>query len=98
VQGPRSPVRVRQSHRIVLVVRLDSGWDPHQFQLFRLDSRMGSRQTQPAMGGFPPALPVIINRVRNPVSEITPSHPVAPGEYAASPLNSSDSYCFGVDY
>jgi hypothetical protein len=98
VQGGRSPVRVRQSDRIVFVVRLDSGWDPHQFQLFRLDSRMGSRQTQPAMGGSPPAVPVTIDKVGDSVYEITPAHPLTPGEYAVSPLNSNDSYCFGVDY
>ena len=63
VQGARSPVWVRQTYRIVFVVRLDPGWDPHQFQLFRLDSRMGFRQTQPAMGGSPPGLPVTINKV-----------------------------------
>jgi hypothetical protein len=99
VQGARSPVRVRQADRIVFVVRLESGWDPHQFQLFRLDSRMGFRQTPPAMGGgSPPALLVTINKVGDAVFEITPSRPLAPGEYAVSPLNSNDSYCFGVDY
>lgn len=98
VQGARSPVRVRQTDRIVFVVRLDPGWDPHQFGLFRLDSRMGFRQTQPAMGGSPPALRVTINKVGDSVYEITPSRPLAPGEYAVSPLNSNDSYCFGVDY
>jgi hypothetical protein len=98
VQGARSPVRVRQADRIVFVVRLDSGWDPHQFQLFRLDSRMGFRQTQPAMGGSPQALLVTVNKVGDSVYEIKPSRPLAPGEYAVSPLNSNDSYCFGVDY
>jgi hypothetical protein len=98
VQGARSPVRVHQSDRIVFVVRLDSGWDPHQFQLFRLDSRMGFRQTQQAMGGSPPPLPLTINKVGDSVYEITPSRALAPGEYAVSPLNSNDSYCFGVDY
>lgn len=98
VQGPSSAVRVRQTDRIVFVVRLDSGGDPRQFQLFRLDSRMGVRQTQPTMGGGPPALPVTINKIGDSVFEIAPSRSLAPGEYAVSPLNSNDSYCFGVDY
>jgi hypothetical protein len=98
VQGARSPVRVGQSDRIVFVMRLDSGWDPHQFQLFRLDSRMGSRQTQPATGASPSPLRVTIDKVGDSVYEIMPSRPLAPGEYAVSPLNSNDSYCFGVDY
>lgn len=98
VQGPRSPVRVRQGDRIVFVVRLNRGDDPRQFQLYRLESRMGYRQTQPTMGGLPPGLPVIVNRVSDTVYEITPARPLYPGEYAVSSTNSNDSYCFGVDY
>jgi hypothetical protein len=98
VQGARSPVRVRQGDRIVFVVRLESGGDPRQFQLFRLDSRMGYRQTQPSMGGAPQALPVTVQKVGGSVYEITPARALYPGEYAVSPANSNDSYCFGVDY
>jgi len=98
VQGPRSPVRIRQGDRIVFVVRLNAGSDPRQFQLFRLESRMGYRQTQPVMGGTPPGLPVTINRIDDSVYEITPARALYPGEYAVSPMNSNESYCFGVDY
>jgi len=97
VQGARSPVRVRQGDRIVFVVRLSRG-DARQFQLFRLDSRMGYRQTQSSMGGMPAGLPLTINRVGDSVYEITPARPLNPGEYAVSPANSNESYCFGVDY
>ena len=98
IQGPRSPVRVRQGDRIVFVVRLNRGDDPRQFQLYRLESRMGYRQTQPAMGGAPPGLPVTIDKISDSVYEITPARALYPGEYAISPLNSNQSYCFGVDY
>jgi len=98
IQGPRSPVRVRQGNRLVFVVRLNPGGDPRQFQLYRLESRMGYRQTQPTMGGTPPGLPVTINEVGDSVYEITPARALYPGEYAVSPMNSNESYCFGVDY
>jgi hypothetical protein len=98
IQGPRSPVRVRQRDRLVFVVRLNRGGDPRQFQLYRLESRMGYRQTQPTMGGTPPGLPVTINEVGDSVYEITPARALYPGEYAVSPMNSNESYCFGVDY
>ncbi|HYW46504.1 MAG TPA: hypothetical protein VE959_26805 [Bryobacteraceae bacterium] len=98
IQGPRSPVRVQQGDRLVFVVRLNAGGDPRQFQLYRLESRMGYRQTQPTMGGTPPALPVTINKIGVSVYEITPARPLYPGEYAVSPMNSNESYCFGVDY
>jgi hypothetical protein len=98
IQGPRSPVRVRQGNRLVFVMRLNRGGDPRQFQLYRLESRMGYRQTQPTMGGTPPGLPVTINEVGDSVYEITPVRALYPGEYAVSPMNSNESYCFGVDY
>lgn len=98
IQGPRSPVRVRQGDRIVFVVRLNSGGDPGQFQLYRLEPRMGYRQTQPGMGGMPATLPVTIHKVGDTVYEITPARALYPGEYAVSPMGSNESYCFGVDY
>ncbi len=98
IPGQRSPVRVRQSDRIVFVVRLNPGDDPRQFQLIRLEPRMGYRQTQPAMGGTVASLPVTIRRVSDSVVEIVPARGLYPGEYAVSPTNSNESYCFGVDY
>jgi hypothetical protein len=98
VQGQRSPVRVRQGDRIVFVVRLSAGGDPRQFQLFRLEPRMGYRQTPPGMGGGPTPLPTTINQVGDSVWEIIPVRVLYPGEYAVSPTNSNESYCFGVDY
>jgi hypothetical protein len=98
VQGGHSNVRVRQGDRIVFVVRLDPGGDPRQFQLFRLDSRTNYRQTKATVGGGPPALPMTIQKVGGSVYEITPARALYPGEYAVSPSNSNDSYCFGVDY
>jgi len=98
IQGPRSPVRVRQGDRLVFVVRLNPGGDPRQFQLLRLESRMGYRQTQPAMGGTPPSLPLTIQQIGDSVYEITCARALYPGEYAISPMTSNESYCFGVDY
>jgi hypothetical protein len=97
IQGMQSPVRIRQSDRIVFVVR-SNGVDPRQFQLYRLEPRMGYRQTQPTMGGMPPSLPMTIKKVGDNVYEITPMRQLYPGEYAVSPMNANQSYCFGVDY
>jgi hypothetical protein len=98
IQGTYSPVRVRQSDRIVFVVRMPAGADPRRFQLYRLEPRMNYRQTQPTMGGTPPSLPLTINKVGDSVYEITSPRGLYPGEYAISPFNSNESYCFGVDY
>jgi hypothetical protein len=98
VPGPSSPVRVNQRDRIAFVVRLRPGDDPRRFALYRLESRMNYRQTQPTPGGMPPALPVSIVKAGESTYEISPSRPLYPGEYSMSPMNSNESYCFGVNY
>jgi hypothetical protein len=98
IQGPQSPVRVRRGDKIVFVLRLNSGDDPRRFELYQLESRMNYRQTQPSMGGGrPPALPVTINKISDYTYEISPARQLFPGEYSFSPINSSESYCFGVN-
>jgi hypothetical protein len=99
IQGPQSPVRVRRGDKIVFVVRLNSGSDPRRFELYQLESRMNYRQTQPSMGGGrPPALPVTINKISEYTYEISPARQLYPGEYSFSPVDSNESYCFGVSY
>jgi len=99
IQGPQSPVRVREGDKIVFVVRLNSRDDPRRFELYQLESRMGYRQTQPSMGGGPPpGLPVTINKISDSTYEITPARQLYPGEYSFSPMGSNESYCFGVSY
>jgi hypothetical protein len=99
IQGPpQSPVRVRRGDNIVFVLRVNSGGDPRRFELYFLESRMGYRQTQPSMGGRPPALPVTINKISDTTYEISPARPLYPGEYSLSSIGLNQSYCFGVDY
>ncbi len=99
IQGAQSPVRVRQSDKIVFVVRLKFEGDARRFELYPLASRMNYRQTQPARGGGrPPALAVTITKTGDSTYEISPARPLYPGEYSVSPIDSNESYCFGVDY
>jgi hypothetical protein len=99
IQGPQSPVRVGRGDKIVFVVRLNSGSDPRRFELYQLESRMNYRQTQPSMGGGrPPAQPVTINKIGDYTYEISPARQLYPGEYSFSPIDSNESYCFGVNY
>ena len=97
IQGPQSPVRVRRGDKIVFAIRLNSGGDARRFELYALESRMGYRQTQPTMGGRPPALPVTINQVADSIYEISPAQTLFPGEYSLSSINGNISYCFGVN-
>jgi hypothetical protein len=99
IQGGRSPVRVRQGDRLVFVIRLNPNADPRRFELYPLQSRMSYRQTEPSGGGGRPlALPVTIAKIGDSVYEISPARPLYPGEYSLSPIDSNQSFCFGVDY
>jgi hypothetical protein len=99
IQGVQSPVRVRRSDKIIFVVRLNSSGDPRRFELYPLESRMNYRQTQPGRGGGRPlSVPMTINKVGDYIYEISPARPLYPGEYSVSPIDSNESYCFGVDY
>lgn len=97
IPGARSPVRLRPEDPMVFVVRLDNGGSAGVFQLYRLESKKGYRQTQPVGGGLPPALPMKVTRVGPGIYEIAPGQALAPGEYAISPTNSNRSYCFGLE-
>lgn len=97
VSGPRSPVRVREGDRVTFIMRVDSEPDIRRFQLYRLESRRDYRQTPPIAGGLPPSIGVTIRRIGVLVYEVTPAYGLTPGEYAISPTNSNDTYCFGVD-
>jgi hypothetical protein len=98
IQGGQSPVRVRRSDKIVFVLRLNSGGDPRRFALYPLESRMNYRQAQSRGGGPPMGLPMTIAKVADWVYELSPARPLYAGEYSVSPIDSNESYCFGVDY
>jgi len=99
IQGPQSPVRVRQGDKLVFVMRLNSGGDARRFLLYAMESRMNYRQTQPTQfGGRPQALPVTITKTGDTTYEISPMQPLYPGEYSLSVIELNQSYCFGVDY
>jgi hypothetical protein len=99
IQGAQSPVRVRRTDKIVFVVRLNYEGDAQRLQLYPLESRMNYRQTQPGRGGGRPmALPLTITKVGDSTYELSPARQLYAGEYSISPIDSNESYCFGVDY
>jgi hypothetical protein len=59
---------------------------------------MNYRQTRPTMGGMPPSLQRTIHRGDDSIYEITPARGLCSGDYAMSPSNSCEGYCFGLDY
>jgi hypothetical protein len=98
IAGARSPVRVREG-KVVFVVRLAYGVDPRKFEIYALESKRDIRQTPPIRAGArPAALPVTIFKIGESSYGISPARFLGPGEYAVSPRDSNEAFCFGVDY
>ena len=81
-----------------IVVRLANGIDPRVFPLYPLQTNKRGRGTKldPKTKTLV-TLEVNITRVGASSYGLMPTVALPPGEYAFSPRNSNDAYCFGVD-
>jgi len=97
----QSPIRLHEVPSLVFILRLPDGVDPANYSLFPLATVSGSRRTQspPGRRGVIATWPVDIKK-NDETSLITYNLTVRDlpaGEYAFSPSNSNNAYCFGVD-
>jgi len=99
MDGARSPVRLKSGQRMLFVVRLANGIDPTSFSLFPLESKRDSRRTEADPRNRTAHLTLAFNvtKVGESTYGLTPVRDLAAGEYAFSPRDSDDAYCFGVD-
>jgi uncharacterized protein YcfJ len=97
--GASSPVRLKSGQKMLFVIRLADGIDPTTFSLFPLESKNDSRRTgsDPRNKTAPMTLQFNMSKIGESTYTLTPSQDLAAGEYAFSPKNSDDAYCFGVD-
>ena len=100
IEGVRSPVRIKNTGKMMFVVRLANGLDPRVFKLYPLETKKDSRWTRldPQTGKVVP-LTVALKVSREGASSwgLLPEAALPAGEYSFSPKNSNDAYCFGVD-
>jgi hypothetical protein len=99
MDGARSPVRFKSGQTMLFVVQLANGIDPGTYALLPLDTRTDIRRTksEPRNKTAPLSLLVNVIKVGDSTYGLTPVRDLAPGEYAFSPTNSNNAYCFGVD-
>jgi hypothetical protein len=98
IQGPRSPFRLRSDDKITFVVRMADGIAPNTFSLYPLETKGTTRRTKAAIVSGPvPTIPFTVRKVTGNTYALTPAGFLSPGEYAFSPANSNDAYCFGID-
>jgi hypothetical protein len=97
--GASSPARLKSGQKMLFVIRLANGIDPTTFSLFPLETKNGSRRTESDPGNKTAPLTLMFNVTRIGESSygLAPLQDLAAGEYAFSPKNSDDAYCFGVD-
>jgi hypothetical protein len=97
--GASSPVRLKSGQKMLFVIRLADGIDPTTFSLFPLVTRNDSRRTEsdPRNKTAPLTLLFHVTKIGESTYSLTPDKDLAAGEYAFSPKNSDDAYCFGID-
>ena len=80
------------------LVRLRNGDDPYKYELYPISSKGDYRQTISVRSGARlPALQVTISVLGDGTYAMSPVHFLGRGEYALSPRDSNQSFCFGVD-
>jgi hypothetical protein len=97
--GARSPVRLKSGQKMLFVIRLANGVDATTFSLFPLETKNDNRRTgsDPRNPAAPMTLMFNVTKIGESSYGLAPAQDLAPGEYAFSPKNSDDAYCFGVD-
>jgi uncharacterized protein YcfJ len=97
--GARSPVRLKSGQKMLFVIRPANGIDPTTFSLFPLETKTDNRRTESDPGNKTAPLTLMFNVTKIGESSygLAPVQDLAAGEYAFSPKNSDDAYCFGVD-
>jgi hypothetical protein len=97
--GASSQVRFKSGQKMTFVVRLANGIDPKSFKLYPLETKNENRRTQPDPNSKTAPLTLSFNVIKVGESSygLIPVPDLGAGEYAFSPKNSDDAYCFGID-
>ncbi len=102
IKGEKSPVRFKTDQKLEFVVSLPNGVDPNKSQLVIWTVKKGKREvvmveaTWTGSKANPVFLPYNVTKFGN-AYKFTPARPLSAGEYAFSPSDSYDTYCFGID-
>jgi hypothetical protein len=102
IQGEKASLRLKSGQKMEFVVSVPNGVDPNKYQLISFEVKKGKREAVLAEGTWtgskanPVFHPYTVSRFGN-AYKITPSQNIPPGEYAFSPNDSNDTFCFGVD-
>ena len=97
--GASSQVRFKSGQKMTFVVRLANGIVPKSFKLYPLETKNENRRTQPDPNSKTAPLTLSFNVIKVGESSygLIPVPDLAAGEYAFSPKNSDEAYCFGID-
>lgn len=102
VKGEKAPVRFKSDQKLEFVVNLPNGVDPNKSQLIIWTVKKGKREvvmveaTWTGSKANPVFLPYTVTKFGN-AYKFTPSQSLPAGEYAFSPTDTYDAYCFGID-
>lgn len=110
VKGERSPIRFKADQQLSFVVRLDSpetdpgravqffSWQPKKNGRSLVISKAGGMGTSSTTGFADSAIPFDAGRYGESSAKVTPTKPLAPGEYGlGSPSGNPNLFSFGID-
>lgn len=102
IKGEKASLRLKSGQTMEFVSNLPNGIDPNKYQLISLTVKKGKREAVLAESTFtgnksnPVFLPYNVTKYGN-AYKFAPGAVLPEGEYAFSPNDSYDVFCFGVD-
>lgn len=102
ISGEKASLRLKVGQTIEFVLSLPNGIDPNKYQLASFKVKKGKREailaesTFTGSKGNPVFVPYNVTKYGD-AYKFTPTQALPVGEYAFSPGNSNDVFCFGVD-
>lgn len=102
IRGEKASLRLKIGQPIEFVLSLPNGIDPNKYQLASFKVKKGKREAILAESTFagnkgnPVFIPYNVTKYGN-AYKFTPMQALPVGEYAFSPNESNDVFCFGVD-
>lgn len=103
VKGATARLRLKSDPKPEFIVQLATGVDPNKIKLYLLKVEDGKRVTTVATAsafGSKSELQTLsfdVTRYGQNSYKLTPSQPLAPGEYTFNAVDSTEAFCFGID-
>jgi hypothetical protein len=104
INGVSAKLRLKADPKPEFIVQLANGVDPNKIKLYLLKVDGGKRVTTVATASAfgskseLKTLPFDVTKYGQSSYKLTPSQPLVPGEYTLNATDSTDAFCFAIDF